>query len=160
MAIWLSMANIGGRNVMKQQNQEILHALCEEKTGDSTECLKYSKDIKYVIRRTSYNGNLCREKLKEWDTEDVFPEEQIQSCIRMGEWLLDDFSIRNELNIKKVLPPYMTKVFFFMKDYSDKKDQTLEKTVQAYIKMTGLSVDNPEDLGRAVYEYAILKYKE
>lgn len=145
---------------MKQQNQEILHALCEEKIGDSTERLRYSEDIEYVIRKTSYNGNLCREKLKEWDTEDVFPKEQIQSCIRMGEWLPDDFNIRNELNIKKLLPPYMTKVFFFMKDFSDKKDQTLEKTVQAYIKMTGLPTDNPADLGRAVYEYAILKYKE
>lgn len=145
---------------MKQQNQEILHALCEEKIGDSTEHLQYSKDVKCVIRKTSYNGNLCREKLKEWDTEDVFPEEKIQSCIRMGEWLPDDFSIRNELNIKKVLPPYMTKVFFFMKDFSDKKDQTLGKSVQAYIKMTGLSIDSPEALGSAVYEYAILKYKE
>ena len=69
------------------------------------------------LKNATDNASAVKALLPQWDKSEVFPEEELETCIKLHKWFYNDFDYEMELILKNYLPQWMMDVFFDMKEF-------------------------------------------
>lgn len=88
----------------------------------------------------------------------TFDMENFKSCIRMNEWLKDDFDFEMEQIITKYLPDYIRDVFFCVKEFKANRRNELLSVQEAFARIMGLPYETQNEKAYVVLQYALQRY--
>lgn len=131
-------------------NKEILEKLLLREEDDHPE----------IPKGQSVNGYIFAKTMKNWDTNEPFPMNEVKRYIRMNEWKAADFNPRSELIIMHILPHWFLKVYMMMKEFKASSRNELLSVQDAFARMVGYPTETASDKAFCVYEYAMQTYYE
>lgn len=108
----------------------------------------------------SNNAEAVRATLPMWDKSEKFPLKDAMQYLKMQTWDFEEFGFRTELAIKAVLPEWMLRVFFDMKEFRRNVRNELTSTCEAMSKMRGYPMQSQDDKAFCQYDYSLRKYYE
>ena len=88
----------------------------------------------------------------------TFDMENFKSCIRMNEWLKDDFSFEMEQTLTKYLPDYIRDVFFCVKEFKANRRNELTSVQEGFARIMGLPYETQNEKAYVVLQYALQRY--
>lgn len=132
-------------------NEEILEKLA--KYADDDPAFQLDEDH-------SYNAEVFKQVICDWDVSDPFPADQLKRYIRFAEWTYKDFDYENELLVAKYLPDYCHDIFFKMKIFRENRRNELSSTQVVFSKMMGFKFETQDEKAACLYEYWLQAFYE
>lgn len=117
-----------------------------------------NKKIIESLKINSGNAAAVKSDLSMWDHTDKFPESNLLMLIKMHQWKYEDFDYTMEKLIRNVLPEFMLKVFFELKEFRSNKRNELASTCAVLSKIKGYPMQTQDDKAFCLYEYSLEKY--
>lgn len=111
-----------------------------------------------TLRSAEYNAPVLKAELPHWDKSEAFPEEELETCVKMHTWSYEDFDYEMELIIKEFLPDFMLDVFFDMKEFRSNSRNELTSSCIAMSKVYGYPMKTQDDKAYCQFKYSFSKY--
>ena len=110
------------------------------------------------LKNATDNASAVKALLPQWDKSEVFPEEELETCIKLHKWFYNDFDYEMELILKNYLPQWMMDVFFDMKEFRSNSRNELTSSCATVSKVYGYPMETQDDKAFCQYKYSFAKY--
>lgn len=122
--------------------------------------LREEDDHPEIPQGHSVNGHMFAIGMRNWNTAEPFPMNEVRRYVRLNEWKTADFNPRAELIVTHMFPRWFLMVYMMMKEFKASSRNELLSVQDAFARMMGYPIESPTDKAFCVYEYAMQTYYE